>query len=210
MEVWGLVLAAGSGARFGGVKQFAALGNQRLVDLSVRAAASTCDKIVVVLPPGRPWDGPRVTAAVEGGATRSASVRAGLAAVPSSADVVVVHDAAHPLATPELLHAVIAAVQGGADGAVPGVPLSDTVKRVRDGVVVETIPADGLVAAPTPHAFRAAILRAAHADAPEAADDTLLLERIGGKIAVVPGDPRNVHITTPADLDVAARLLPSS
>ena len=94
------------------------------------AASAACDGVVVVLPDGVGWDGAPVSAAVAGGATRSASVRAGLAAVPLDAEVVVVHDAARPLASAELFDSVIAAVRGGADGAVPGVPVVDTLKRV--------------------------------------------------------------------------------
>lgn len=207
MEVWGIVLAAGAGARFGGAKQFASLRGERLVDIAVGAAASACHGVVVVLPAGIRWDGPPVAAAVSGGATRSASVRSGLAVVPPTAEVVVVHDAAHPVAGAELIRAVVGAIERGADAAVPGVPLAETVKRVRDGVAVETIPAGGLVAAPTPHAFRAQVLRAAHERDGEAADDTVLVERLSARVAVVAGDPRNVHVATPTDLELASRLL---
>src|SRR5207253_1205874 len=98
-----------------------------------------------------------------GGATRSESVRNGLAAVPDDVEVIVVHDAARPLASAALFDAVIDAVRGGADGAVPGISVVDTVKRVKDGRVVETLDRTTLVAVQTPQAFRAAALRAAHA-----------------------------------------------
>src|SRR5262245_62806618 len=135
----------------------------RLVDRAVDACSAACGSVVVVLPADVAWDGPPVHAAVAGGFTRSDSVRAGLAALPATVAVVVVHDAARPLATPALFDAVIAAVRNGADAAVPGLPVADTVKRV-DGVrVTETIARDDLVAVQTPQAFRLDALRAAAA-----------------------------------------------
>jgi 2-C-methyl-D-erythritol 4-phosphate cytidylyltransferase len=207
----GIVVAAGAGARFGVPKQFETVAGSRLVDRAVEAAALVCDEVVVVLPAGVAWDGRPVAAAVPGGSTRSASVRAGLDAIAGSATIVVVHDAARPLAPPTQFEAVIGAVRAGADGAVPGVPISDTVKRVDEDRVVETIARDLLVAVQTPQAFQADALRAAHTSGGEATDDAALVEEAGGKVVVVPGDPRNLKITTPADLVVAAALLaPSS
>src|SRR6184192_813416 len=120
---------------------------------------------------------------------------------------VVVHDAARPLAPPALFAAVIDAVRAGADAAVPGLPISDTVKRVDGDHVVETIARDELVAVQTPQAFRTDALRAAHTASGEATDDAALVEAAGGSVVVVPGDPRNLKVTTPADLVVAAALL---
>ena len=171
-------------------------------------AASVCDGVVVVLPAGVSWDGPTPAVAVSGGETRSASVRAGLAAVPDDADVIVVHDAARPLASPALFEAVIAAVASGADGAVPGVAVADTLKRVADdGAVAATVPRDGLVAVQTPQAFGATVLRAVHAAGGEATDDAALLEAAGGRVVVVPGEATNLKVTNPADMAVAAALL---
>src|SRR5262245_49893386 len=99
-RVSGIVVAAGSGSRFGTPKQFATLRGSRLVDIAVDAAARACDEVVVVLPPGTDWDGAPVAAAVPGGAQRSHSVRSGLDAVSPDAEIVVVHDAARPLASP--------------------------------------------------------------------------------------------------------------
>ena len=144
---------------------------------------------------------------VAGGDTRSDSVRAGLRAVPEDAEVVVVHDAARPLATRALFDAVIAAVRAGADAAVPGIPVSDTLKRVEGERVVDTVDRELLVAVQTPQAFRASVLRAAHAQRGDATDDAALVEAVGGQVVVVPGDPRNLKITTPDDLVVAAALL---
>jgi 2-C-methyl-D-erythritol 4-phosphate cytidylyltransferase len=205
--VWGIVVAGGRGSRFGAPKQFADLAGIRVVDRSVLAAIDACDAVVLVVPAGCEWDGPAVDAVVAGGDTRSASVRAGLAAVPPDADVVVVHDAARPLAPPSLFRRVIATVIAGADGAVPGVPVPDTLKRVAGVEVVETVDRDVLVIAQTPQAFRADVLRAAHEEAGEASDDAALVEAHGGKLVVVPGDPANRKITTPIDLVVAAASL---
>jgi 2-C-methyl-D-erythritol 4-phosphate cytidylyltransferase len=122
----------------------------------------------------------------------------------------VVHDAARPLAAPALFDAVIEAVTaGGADGAVPGVPPSDTIKAVdASGHVTSTLDRATLVAVQTPQAFRAAALRRAHADAPAGAtDDAMLVEALGGTVRVVPGDPANLKITDPDDLAAAERLL---
>jgi 2-C-methyl-D-erythritol 4-phosphate cytidylyltransferase len=134
-------------------------------------------------------------------------VRAGLAAVPSDADVIVVHDAARPLATADLFAAVIDAVREGADAAVPAVVVTDTVKRVDGDRVLDTPPRETLVAVQTPQAFRAAALRAAHADGGDATDDAALVEAAGGTVLTVPGDPRNLKVTTTTDLTVAAALL---
>jgi 2-C-methyl-D-erythritol 4-phosphate cytidylyltransferase len=207
VSTWGIVVAAGSGSRFGVPKQFETLAGARLVDRAVEAVAAACDDVVLVLPAGVAWDGPPVAATLPGGSTRSASVRAGLDAVPRSAAVAVVHDAARPLAPPALFEAVVDAVRAGADAAVPGLPIPDTVKRIDGERVVETISRDALVTVQTPQAFRADALRAAHTADGEASDDAALVEAAGGRVVVVPGDPRNLKVTTPADLVVAAALL---
>lgn len=203
MTAWAVVVAAGSGTRFGGPKQLEALAGRRVVDWACAAARPACAGVVLVTPQGAPIDGTSADVVVPGGATRSASVRAGLAAVPADVEVVVIHDAARPLAPPELFAAVIAAVETGAAGAVPGVPLADTVKEVEGPRVVRTVPRDRLVAVQTPQAFAAASLRAAHRDEPDATDDAALVEASGGAVVVVPGDPRAMKITTAADLAVA-------
>jgi 2-C-methyl-D-erythritol 4-phosphate cytidylyltransferase len=203
--VWVIVVAAGSGARFGARKQYESLGDRRVLDWSIEAARAVADGLVLVVPAGFE-DGAATGQAsadrvVAGGATRSASVRAGLDAVPDDAGVIVVHDAARPRATPALFHAVIDAVRAGADGAVPGVAVADTLKRVRDGVVLETVDRAELVAVQTPQAFLAGVLRGAHAGAADATDDGALVEATGGRVVVVPGDPDNLKITSAADLE---------
>lgn len=205
--MWAVVVAAGSGERFGARKQYAALADRRVLDWSLAAARRSTDGVVLVVPPDRAGDDEPVDAVVTGGATRSASVRAGLAAVPPDAAVVVVHDAARPAASAALFEAVIAAVRAGADGAVPGVPVVDTIKRVHDGRVVETLDRRELVAVQTPQAFRASVLRAAHAGGGDATDDGALVESAGGRVVVVPGDPDNVKVTSRADLDRLAAVV---
>jgi 2-C-methyl-D-erythritol 4-phosphate cytidylyltransferase len=203
-----IVVAAGGGTRFGAAKQFSTLAGERLVDRAVAAATAACDTVVLVLPADTSWDGAPVDVVVPGGATRAGSVRGGLAAVPAGTDVVVVHDAARPLATPALFAAVIAAVRAGADAAVPAVAVVDTIKRVDPiGRVHETVPRETLVAVQTPQAFRVDALRDAHAAEGDATDDAALVEAAGGTVVVVPGDDRNLKVTTALDLIVAAALL---
>jgi 2-C-methyl-D-erythritol 4-phosphate cytidylyltransferase len=209
-RVWAVIVAAGWGERFGGPKQFAELGGARLVDHAVATAAATCDAVVLVVPDASDWQGADVDALVDGGATRAESVRAGLGAVSLGAEIVVVHDAARPLATEALFEAVVAAVREGADGAVPGLAVTDTLKRVDDVRVTATVDRVGLVAVQTPQAFRADVLRNAHASGADATDDAALVEELGGSIVVVPGDPRNVKVTGPADLMIASALLETS
>jgi 2-C-methyl-D-erythritol 4-phosphate cytidylyltransferase len=210
VSTWGIVVAGGTGSRFGTPKQFEMIGGARLVDRAVEAAASACDDVVVVLPNGFAWDGAPVSAAVAGGASRSASVRAGLAVVPTVATIIVVHDAARPLASRELFVSVIEAARRGADAAVPALHVPDTLKRIEGDRVLETVARDGLAAVQTPQAFRAEALRAAHAAGSDATDDAALIEAAGGRVVVVPGEPANLKVTTPADLAIAAALVPRS
>lgn len=195
------MVAAGSGSRFGGPKQFAELEGRRVVDWALVASRSVADGVVLVVPAAHVTDeAPAADVVVAGGTTRSASVRAGLAAVPAGADVVLVHDAARPFAAPALFEAVVACVREGADAAIPGVPITDTVKRVVDGRVLGTLKREELVAVQTPQAFAADVLRRAHAGAGEATDDAALVEAAGGRVMVVPGDPANTKITLRTDL----------
>ena len=205
MSIWAIVVAAGSGSRFGGAKQFEPLAGRRVVDWSVATAAAAADGVVCVVPPEPPGGEPSADRCVAGGASRSESVRAGLAVVPDDAEVVVVHDAARPLAGADLFDAVIAAVREGADAAIPAIPLHDTIRHATNGVVDRS----ELVAVQTPQAFRADVLRKAHAHGGDATDDAALVEAAGGTVVVVPGDPHNLKITDPGDLRVAAVFLES-
>jgi 2-C-methyl-D-erythritol 4-phosphate cytidylyltransferase len=207
VAVWAVVVAGGGGSRFGAPKQFAMLGGRPLVSWAVDAARGAVDGVVLVLPPDRVAVGYGADVVVAGGETRAESVRAGLAAVPEDAEIVVVHDGARPLATSALFLAVVAEVRAGSAGAVPGLAVSDTVKVVADGTVVSTVPRTELMAVQTPQAFDATVLRAAHAAGGEATDDAGLVESTGATVRVVPGDPRNVKVTTPADLELVAALV---
>jgi 2-C-methyl-D-erythritol 4-phosphate cytidylyltransferase len=201
--VWSIVVAGGSGARFGERKQYQALGGARVLDWSLRAAAAHSAGVVLVVPAdlvGAPE--PLASCVVAGGATRSASVRAGLAAVPTDATVVVVHDAARPAAATPVWERVLAAVDAGADAAVPAVAVTDTLREVGGA----TVDRSRFVAVQTPQAFRAAALRDAHAGEPEGTDDASLVEAGGGRVVVVEGDPANIKITTPIDLALAELL----
>jgi 2-C-methyl-D-erythritol 4-phosphate cytidylyltransferase len=216
VSVWVVVVAAGSGRRFGAPKQFAQLGGRPLVQWALESARAVADGVVLVVPAGDPPDGAAPPLArrgadvvVVGGDSRAASVRCGLAAVPGSAEVIVVHDGARPLASPALFRAVVAAVTDGADAAVPGLAVVDTLKRVDHGAVTATVARDGIVSVQTPQAFRADVLRRAHVDASEATDDAGLVESLGATVRVVPGDPRNIKVTTAADLEVAQALAAS-
>lgn len=202
--VWTIVVAAGGGSRFGAAKQYETLGDERVLDRAVRVARQVSTGVVVVVPPP---DAVR-EGGVAGGPTRSASVRAGLARVPVDVDIVCVHDAARPLASPQLYETVVGAVRSGADAAVPAVPVTDTIKVVdEDGFVVDTPDRSRLVAAQTPQAFRAAVLRRAHETEEEGTDDAAFVERAGGVVATVAGEALNRKITTPEDLEWARRCL---
>jgi 2-C-methyl-D-erythritol 4-phosphate cytidylyltransferase len=211
---WALIAAAGTGERLGidRPKAFAALGGRPLLAESLDRLdrCELIDAIVVAAPPE--WEEPsillaeelvasKVVACVTGGATRAESVAAALAEVPEEALVVLVHDAARPLLDDAVVERLLAPLGEGYDGAVPVLPVADTLKRVRDGAVVETVDREGLVGAQTPQAFLAPSLRRGFAgDLAGATDCASLVERAGGRVAVVDGDPRLLKVTTPADL----------
>ena len=195
------MVGGGSGQRFGALKQYESLGDVRVIDAARAVAREATDGVVVVVPAA---DTER-EGAVAGGDTRSASVRAGLAAVPEDVSIVCVHDAARPFASPALYRRVIDAVVGGADGAIPGVPVTDTIKVVHDGEVVSTPDRSTLVAVQTPQAFRAEVLRRAHERGDASTDDAALVEALGGRVVVVAGAVHNRKITHPEDLEWARR-----
>jgi 2-C-methyl-D-erythritol 4-phosphate cytidylyltransferase len=221
MSASAILLAAGRGDRLGlgTPKAFAELGGETLLARAGRAvdACAEIASVVVTAPPGLEaraeavlGGSAKLAAVVTGGDTRQDSVRRGLAALPASVDRVVCHDVARALATAQLFSAVLVAL-GTADGAVPAIPVNDTVKRLDGGLVAETIPRDGLVLVQTPQAFRREPLERAHARAAEegfvGTDDAALLERAGFAVVAVPGDERNLKITDPVDLERAEALL---
>jgi 2-C-methyl-D-erythritol 4-phosphate cytidylyltransferase len=210
VSVWTIVVAAGSGTRFGGLKQFEQLGSQRVVDWGIKTALRASDGVVVVLPADASPVASGVVGSVIGGATRSASVRNGLEAVPEDASVILVHDGARPFASLDLFDRVIDAVRAGADGAIPGVAVTDTIKRVSvDGTIIGTVERADLRAVQTPQAFRSGALRDAYIGGNDATDDAAVVEASGGRVVVVAGDPENRKITTPADLEWARKKVAS-
>ena len=208
------MVAGGSGRRFGQLKQFSPLGGRLVLDWAVEACRPHSVGVVLVLPADAIGSDAALHGAdvvVEGGETRAASVRRGLAAVPAEAEVVLVHDAARPLTSAAVFEAVLRALaENGLDGAVPGVPVHDTIKQVDTAqIITATLDRSTLVAVQTPQGFRAAALRRAHAaaDTDGATDDAVLVEAAGGRVRVVPGDPGNLKITTPDDLAAAEHRL---
>jgi 2-C-methyl-D-erythritol 4-phosphate cytidylyltransferase len=221
VSVWAVLAAAGRGERLGSdrPKAFAKLRDRPLLAESLERleASNWIDAIVIVAPPG--WEEPsillaeelgcsKVSACVGGGETRAESVRAGVAEVAEDAVVIAVHDAARPLLPEEVLERVLTALNEGWDGAVPALPLSDTVKRVKGEQVVETLPREELVAVQTPQAFLAPVLRDAVAgEVTGATDCASLVEARGGRVTTVRGDSRLVKVTDAADLELVASLL---
>lgn len=224
-SVWTVVVAGGSGRRFGSMKQYEALGDRRVLDHAVETARVVSDGVVLVLPQSDvadevTWGATPDVILVAGGPTRTASVRNGLAAVPAEAVIILVHDAARPFASVDVYRLVIDAVRGGADGAVPGLPVTDTVKVIQVvesasiGVagavvprIVDTPDRATLLAVQTPQGFVAEILRRAYLSEVDASDDSALVESIGGTVIAVPGEIDNRKITHPEDLVWARDLL---
>jgi 2-C-methyl-D-erythritol 4-phosphate cytidylyltransferase len=210
-----IVLAAGAGRRLGAdePKAFLSIGGRPILAVAAAAAAASgaVDELIVTVPEGFE---DRARSCVEGlgipctvvpgGDSRQASLRAALGALRDGIELVAVHDAARPFAPPALFASVLEAIGDETDGAIPVLPIADTVKRVEDGVVVATVPREELALAQTPQAFRLAALRAAHDRAAsaglEVTDDAQALEAAGCLVRAIPGDPMNVKITTMLDL----------
>jgi 2-C-methyl-D-erythritol 4-phosphate cytidylyltransferase len=224
-QIWTIVVAGGSGRRFGTMKQYEMIDDRRVLDHAIGVALSSSDGVVVAVPVDDVADETTIHApypqvrVVPGGPTRTASVRNGLTAVPADATMILVHDAARPFATEHLYRSVIAAVVSGADGSVPGLPVVDTVKVIEvahssvvDAVVphvVSTPDRATLVAVQTPQAFRAEILRRAYIPEIDGTDDSSLVEAIGGTVIVVSGEANNRKITHPEDLVWAREFIAS-
>lgn len=218
-----MIVAAGRGTRVGGdvPKQFLPLAGQPVLLHALRPFVSHPDvaRVVVALPAAEAADPPawlapllgETLAAVPGGASRRESVAAGLAALPGSCRVVLVHDGARPFPPRETIDAGIATARHG-HGAVPALPVADTIKRADDfGRVLCTVPREGLWRAQTPQAFPRDLLERGHAADPAmerpATDDAMLVELVGGCVDLIPGSVRNIKITTGDDLAVAEWLL---
>jgi 2-C-methyl-D-erythritol 4-phosphate cytidylyltransferase len=214
LSVWAVLVAAGRGERLGAdqPKAFVRLGELPLLAEPLRRLDESdwVDAIVVAAPPD--WEEPAILLAEEigadkvrqvvtGGATRAESVRRSVAEIPDDALVVLVHDAARPLVTEEVLERVLAPIGEGWDGIVPGLPIADTLKRVgADGAIEETVSRDSLWAVQTPQAFPADVLRSALASDADSTDCAGLVEAAGGRVKVVLGDPRLLKVTTTDDL----------
>jgi 2-C-methyl-D-erythritol 4-phosphate cytidylyltransferase len=222
--VWAVIVAAGAGERLGldRPKAFAPLAGRPLLAESIDRLdrCPWVDAIVIAAAPG--WEEPtillaeevvatKVVSCVTGGATRAESVRAAVDDVAEDAIVVLVHDAARPLVTDEVVERLLQPLAEGYDGVVPVVPVPDTLKRVSGLVVAETVPRDNVVAAQTPQAFLApALRRGLDGDLAGATDCASLVERSGGRVAVVDGDPRLLKVTTKDDLAIVEALLASA
>jgi 2-C-methyl-D-erythritol 4-phosphate cytidylyltransferase len=218
-DVWVVVPAGGRGVRMGRKKQDIRVGTRPLLrwTLDVLEATGEVEGVVVAVPAEdvQAWRRRlracrKVRAVVAGGTERQESVARGLAAVPSRAPWILVHDGARPCITPELVRRVVEAARTHG-AAIAALPVAETLKRGAEGWVKETVPRDGLWAIQTPQGFRAELLREAHrratADGILGTDDAALVERLGAPVRLVPGLPGNVKITRPEDLPLARRLL---
>jgi len=220
MRAAAILLAAGRGRRLGADRPKALLevGGATMLHRAVRTIDDVrgLEGFLVAAPEGHEEEmkataagAPRFLALVTGGGSRQESVRRSLEALPAAFDAVVVHDVARPFASPSLFEAVLGAL-GRAEGAVPVLPVADTVKRVTEDLVVETVSREGLALAQTPQAFLREALERVHRvagdDGVVATDDAALFERLGLRVAAVPGDPDNIKVTTPEDLERAELL----
>jgi 2-C-methyl-D-erythritol 4-phosphate cytidylyltransferase/2-C-methyl-D-erythritol 2,4-cyclodiphosphate synthase len=217
-----IVVAAGSGTRLGAgqPKAFVGIDGSSILRHALEGVfAAPLAQVVIVAPVGREGDalsealataGERrdLVSVVAGGDTRQASVAAGLAALWADVEVVLVHDAARALTPPEVFERVIAAIDGGAAGAIPVLPVIDTIKRVTGDEVVAAVDRAELAAAQTPQGFGRDVLDAAYDAAVEDfTDDAALVAEAGHAVAAVPGHPLAFKITTAADLDRARHLI---
>ena len=200
MNVFGIVVAAGRGKRFGGPKAAVEVGGRPMWRWAVDALeAGGVDSWTIV---------GEIDGGVPGGSRRRDSVVAGLGRAPDAATHVVVHDAARPLASADLVRRVIDRLRrGDVDGVIPAIPVRDTLKEVDGDVVVRTADRTNLVIVQTPQGFAIDVLKAAHAaDDAEATDDAALVERFGGSVVFIAGEARNIKVTYPEDLDVIEAL----
>ena len=203
-----IVVAGGSGLRFGQRKQFADLAGRSVLEHTLDTAIKASNATVVVVPADavaatRQSLGATKTIVVAGGSTRAESVRAGLASVPAETTIVLVHDAARPLASTDLFARVIAEVASGAAAVIPVVDVADSIRHINGEVVDRS----ELRAVQTPQGFAVEALRAAHESGADASDDATLVSALGGTVHTIPGEPENRKLTVPSDLVVAEALL---
>ncbi len=217
-----IVLAAGQARRFGRFKQFETIGDQTLVDRVVATASSVCDLVVLVLPPDDPlglsdvgeptWNWHPVHIVVRGGDSHGESARIGVEQVPDHIEVVVLAAASHPLAGPDLYRRTIKAVADGAVAAAPAGAICDAVKEHDTGVVVRSVDKSRLVTVQAPCAFNRAVIAGAYrafggaGQPPLPPEELEMIEQLGGRVELVEGEPTNIHVTTPTELEMARRL----
>lgn len=213
-----VVVAAGSGSRAGGPKQWRRLGGKPVLRWSVEALlAAGAEDLVVVIPAGAEAEAGEALAGLTGwriaagGATRADSVRSGLEALGGAPDrPVLIHDAARPLLKPAVIRRVLEALSG-ADGALPALPVADSLRRADAGLMADPVERDGLWRAQTPQAFRFGTITDAYAGWPaneSATDEATVVQRAGGRVRLVEGDPRLMKLTYPEDFAMAEALLP--
>jgi len=207
-NVWTVVVAAGGSSRFGSDKQKVTIGYKTVLECAV-STAGTVGSVVVV---GKAEfieeiektfsSNQSVEAVVAGGSTRTASVSAGLLAVPNTAEIILIHDGARPLASQVLFNRVIDVVNGGVDAVVPGIEISDSLRSVRGHEVNRS----EVVAVQTPQGFKASAVRTAYLNKDEFTDDASKVEATGVKVEIIEGEPNNLKITHPVDLLVARQI----
>jgi len=207
MECGVILVGAGEGLRFGRPKAFVELDGRRLLDWCVAAFAGIPHRVAVLRREDHDHAGLSGWALASGGARRRDSVANGLAALDPAARMILIHDVARPLVPADLIERVIVAATRNR-AVIPVVPVRDTIKRVRDDRVLETLPRDELAAVQTPQAFDRVLLERALASTPDdATDEGYLVEALGEIVHTVPGDLRNLKITHPDDLRIATALL---
>lgn len=218
-RVAAIIAAAGSGDRLGvgTPKALVDLGNHSLVDHAVSLFDPLAEQIIICAPTSHmqalaeQYATNSKVAVVAGGSSRSLSVRNAISALSRNIDFVLIHDAARALASADLVGRVVAELRRGADGVIPVLPVSDTIKEVLGDKVVRTVDRSSMQRVQTPQGFRVAVITDAHAaakrDGVEGTDDASLVERIGIKVNTVAGEERAFKITTPFDLQIARSLM---
>ncbi len=208
-DVWTVIVAAGGSSRFGSDKQRVRIGEKTVLELSVTAAGSVGSVIIVtkaefVTEIEKTFSSNQdVKSVVAGGSTRTASVSAGLTAVPKTAEIVLVHDGARPLASQTLFKRVADEINNGVDAVVPAIEIGDSLRSTRGYEVNRS----EIVAVQTPQGFKASTLRAAYLNQDEFTDDASKVEAEGVKVEIIKGEPNNLKITHPVDLLVARQIL---
>jgi 2-C-methyl-D-erythritol 4-phosphate cytidylyltransferase len=203
-----IILAGGSGTRFGQPKYSVTLRGRRIVDMAVDLVRPFCRDVIVVMPPQHQWDGEPVSGVATGGTTRTESLRAAMPLLSPDVDIVVTHDCVRPLATLDQVKTAIRAVVAGADAAIPAWESPDTLKRLRPDGSIEHLGREGILVAQSPSAYRRTTLEEVFetlSDVP--VEETIGVERVGGRVVPVTGDRWSQHFVDERDLWMFERLL---